>query len=427
MHNNKKIAEGPGIRKKKKSNDNFIVLWTLTAILISVLISFGILLAIKPSFVSDFISKNFGGLAADLQNAPALPAFLGGKENILIMGVDSNAGSSDDPFKNNRSDSLILVTINPLTKSANAISIPRDSKVYIADGHGINKINAAHAFGGEELTVKTVEQTLGIKINHYIAVDYGAIKELVSVLNGVPVNVEKRMHYVDRSGHLNINLNKGYQVLDPTQAEGYLRFRHDAIGDIGRMKRQQWFVKGVISKMQSPEVIPKVPQIIKILSKYVKTDMNVYDLSQLAAYSKMIDLDDIQTATLPGGPSRFGRVSYWILNTNRSQEIIDRLVYGQDGVQKDTPLTFGILYNKDSEYKVPELKAKLEQLGYIVNCKGVTKDPHKEIYANTSYASYKTSKELKTKVPELKSAQFVVSSIVDICGSSDFTIVMPAN
>lgn len=427
MYDNKNSNTLFNSAKKKKASDNFVFLWSLTAILISVLISFAILFAVNPTFIADFISNRFGNLAKNIQDTPGLPPILGGKKNILILGIDSNQGSSSDPFRNARSDSMILVTINPLTKTANAISIPRDSKVYIADNHGIDKINAAHSYGGPELVVKTVEQTFGVKINHYIDVDYAAVRKLVKALGGVYINVEKRMRYVDHAARLNIDLYPGYQLLNAKQAEGYLRFRHDAVGDIGRMRRQQWFVNGVLKKLQSPEIIPKIPQLIQLLSKHIKTDMNFYELSQLATYSKIINLDEIQTSTLPGKPSKFGHISYWILDTNKTQEIIDRLVYGADGVVKDTPISVGILYSRSLESRVPEFKSTLEQLGYVVTCNAVTKEPHSQIMAHSSYASYKVAKLIKESIPELKNAQFAISSNSNVCGRSDFTLVLTGN
>src|SRR3989339_2031748 len=169
------------------------------------------------------------------------------------------------------------------------------------------------------------------------------------------------MHYTDRAGGLYINLSPGYQVLDAKQAEGYLRFRHDAIGDIGRMRRQQWFVRGLVKKLQSPEVIVRIPQIIQVVSKYVRTDMNFYELSQFAAYAKSINLDDAQIATLPGKPSRFGRVSYWVLDTEKTQEIIDRLIFRESQDNKDSAYTVSILYPTGYEYRLNEVKAILEK------------------------------------------------------------------
>ena len=120
------------------------------------------------SFVKDLSPKQQKGF-----NLPILQQ----KQNILIVGVDSN-GKNADPFKGTRSDTMILVNLDPAGHSINAISIPRDSKVYLANDFGVQKINAAHALGGIDLTIKTVEDTLGIKVNKYVVVNNDGVKKL---------------------------------------------------------------------------------------------------------------------------------------------------------------------------------------------------------------------------------------------------------
>lgn len=408
--------------KKVKSADNFAITWSLTAIGISILISLTILLILNTSLIPGNVRHKFSNIITDINKTPGI-ALLGGKQNILLMGVDSNGGQSD-PFKGTRTDTLMLISIDPFTKSVNAVSIPRDSKVFIAEDHGLDKINSAHAVGGPDLTVRTVEQTFGVKISHYIVIDRNGVKDLVGALGGVPVFVEKRMRYVDHSAGLNIDLYPGYQNLTPVEAEGYLRFRHDAIGDIGRIKRQQWFVRGLVKKMQSPEMIMKIPQIIQLASKYIRTDMNFYELSQFAAYSKSINLSDVQTATLPGKPSKYGRVSYWILDTEQCQQIIDKLIY-RDGLDKKYQgLTVSVLYSRDQESNMNSIKDTLEKSGYKMVCQAITKEPHSQIIAHSDYATFADAKEIENKIPELKGAQFTISPNNYPCAKSDLTLIL---
>lgn len=277
------------------------------------------------SFVKDLSPKQQKGF-----NLPILQQ----KQNILIVGVDSN-GKNADPFKGTRSDTMILVNLDPAGHSINAISIPRDSKVYLANDFGVQKINAAHALGGIDLTIKTVEDTLGIKVNKYVVVNNDGVKKLVDALGGVPVYIEKDMYYNDYSGGLHINLSKGLHVLNGEQVEGYLRFRKDGLGDIGRTSRQQWFVKAVLEKLQSPSVIPKIPEVLNIASTYVKTNLSLYEMSHIAAALRNINMSDVEFATLPGAPSKKGYISYWILDPEKTQEVIDRMVY-RDNLLRQT-------------------------------------------------------------------------------------------
>ena len=264
------------------------------------------------SFVEDINPKEQKGFSLPI---------LQQKQNILIVGVDSN-GDNADKFKGTRSDTMILVNLDPASHSINAISIPRDSKVYLAGDHGVQKINAAHALGGSDLTIKTVEDTLGIKINKYVVVNNDGVKKLVDALGGVPVYIEKDMYYNDNAGKLHINLSKGLHVLNGEQVEGYLRFRKDGLGDIGRTSRQQWFVKAVLEKLQSPSVIPKIPEVLNIASAYVKTNLSLYEMSHIAAALRNIGMSDVDFATLPGAPSKKGYIRYWILDPEKTQEII---------------------------------------------------------------------------------------------------------
>ena len=185
------------------------------------------------------------------------------RKNILLLGVDSN-GEGTDPWKGTRTDTIILMNIDPKSKSLNAISIPRDSKVYLPGDHGIQKINAAHAIGGIGMTIRTVEETLGVKIDRYIMVHDNAVKEIVDTIGGIDIYVEKNMHYNDFSGKLFINLQKGKNHLDGKQVVGYLRFRHDAMGDIGRTQRQQWFLRGMMEALKKPENMAKLPEVISL-------------------------------------------------------------------------------------------------------------------------------------------------------------------
>ncbi len=345
------------------------------------------------------------------------------KQNILIVGVDSN-GKNADKFKGTRSDTMILVNIDPSRHSINAISIPRDSKVYLAGDYGVQKINAAHALGGIDLTIKTVEDTLGIKIDKYVLINNEGVKKLVDALGGVPVYIEKDMYYNDYSGDLHINLSKGLHVLNGNQVEGYLRFRKDGLGDIGRTSRQQWFVKSVLEKLQSPSVIPKIPEVLNIASTYVKTNLSLYEMSHLAAALRNIDMSDVEFATLPGAPSKKGYISYWILDPEKTQEVIDRMVYRDKPSVSDKKLIAGIMYAYDKEEEAMRIKDELQNSGYEVNCVGRAHLPHSQIIGHNAAVTSDFVGWLKKEIPEIKSSQFVYDPVRMYCVHSDFTIIV---
>jgi len=352
----------------------------------------------------------------------ALP-FFPRRQNVLLLGVDSN-GSQTDPWRGTRSDTIVLLNIDPKTRSVNAISIPRDSKVYLPDNNGVQKINAAHALGGINMTKQVVEETLGVKVDRYIIVSDQAVRKLVDAIGGVPIYVEKNMHYNDYSGDLHVNLSKGINVLDGKNAVGFLRFRHDALGDIGRTQRQQWFLRGLLEKLQTPQAIVKIPEVINVASTYVKTDLSLYEMSQYAALAKSFDISKIEVATLPGAPNKKGYTSYWILDPEKTQEVVNRLVYRDKPEPSDKHFSAGIMYSSDKEQEAMALKAHLQELGFEVNCVSRGRLPHSQFIANSDAVTTEFFGWLKKKVPEIKGSQFVYDPNKFYCVNSDFVVIM---
>ncbi|MCQ2958021.1 MAG: LCP family protein [Candidatus Gastranaerophilales bacterium] len=345
------------------------------------------------------------------------------RENILLLGVDSN-GDGADPFEGTRTDTIMLVTFDKGSKSASVISIPRDSKVYIG-GHGIDKINSAHAVGGIDETIRTVQDMFGVKIDHYVLVNNAGLKEIVKIFGTIPVTVEKRLRYRDYAGHLFVNLDPGKQELNAEQVEQFVRFRHDAVGDIGRMERQRMLMKGLVTKLQSPESISKLPEVISTASKYVQTDMNVFDMTRYAGIAKSMNLDDVMTATLPGHPSQNSSVSYWILEPDKVQNIINRLVYH---MEEENPyaenLKISLLYDEATAPKLEPIKEVLKENGMEVVCERETKKTVPEVIVHSNNFTSTKYKYLKTILPQLKPAHMTISYDLYYCGESDATLIL---
>ncbi len=376
----------------------------------------------KDNFISQKLIEFIESKSHRQRAAFNLP-FLPKRQNILLLGVDSN-GSHTDPWTGTRSDTIVLLNIDPMSRSVNAISIPRDSKVYLSGDNGVQKINAAHALGGIRLTKQTVEETLGVKVDRYIMVSDEAVKQLVDTLGGVPIYVEKRMNYDDFSGGLHVHLNKGPNILHGKDAVGYLRFRHDMLGDIGRTQRQQWFLRGLLEKIQTPQAIAKIPDMLNIASTYVKTDLSLYEMSQYAALAKSFDISKIEVATLPGGPNRRGSTSYWILDPEKTQEVVNRLIYRDRPEITNEKFAAGIMYSPDKEQSAMQLKSQLEGLGYEVNCYSRGHLPHSQFVANSASVSNDFFNQLKKKVTGIKDNQFVYDPNKFYCSDSDFVVIM---
>lgn len=375
-----------------------------------------------------FITKLFQKLAQSNINKEhadfTLPFGLR-RQNILFLGVDAS-GNPKDLWTGTRTDTIILVNIDPKTKSVNALSIPRDSKVYLPGDNGVNKINAAHAIGGVDMTKKTIEDTLGVHIDKYIMVHDDAVKAIVDAMDGLNIYIEKPMHYNDYSGNLHINFNKGYQHLNGQQAVEYLRFRHDALGDIGRTQRQQWLLRSLLTQMKQPSTITKIPDIISVANKYIKTDMSFYELSQYAALTKHIDMDKIEVAMLPGAPNKRGHISYWILDPEKTQEVVNRVIYrDKESFDEATPMTASVLASDSA--KEAQMTQALKTAGIEVKCTGKTRRSHSQFIAHSSKVTNEYYNWLTKKDPSLENLQFVYDPVNIQCGDTDFTIILSAN
>ena len=229
------------------------------------------------------------------------------KSIVLIMGVDIR---KDDV---GRSDTLMIATIDPRLDQATLLSIPRDTRVKIR-GRGYDKINAAFAYGGVRLTESTVENFLGIDIDHYVLINTNSFVKIIDAIGGVNIDVEKRMFYEDPwddNGGLVIDLYPGEQHMDGKTAVTYVRYR-DSEGDIGRVKRQQAFMKACMDKVTSPEIIPRIPKIAREVIDAVETDMSLRQLLELAGALNAAQKNGLETDMVPGYPLYIDDISYWI-------------------------------------------------------------------------------------------------------------------
>lgn len=239
-----------------------------------------------------------------------------GKFNILLMGEDDVEGSR-------RSDTILFITIDIDDKNMRVMSLPRDTRVEIPR-HGTQKLNHAFAFGGPDLMKATVEKYLGEPILYTVIVDYDSFPEFVDMLGGVEIDVQKKMRYVDRAGKLDINIKPGKQVLNGKTALHFVRFRKDALGDIGRIQRQQQFIKALIRKAYDPRVIIKFPELANQAMKIFKTDMSPTLAVQLAGFvQNELGRDNMYFSTLHGEPAMINRLSYWIGDTASAKAFLN--------------------------------------------------------------------------------------------------------
>ena len=247
--------------------------------------------------------------------------------NILIMGIDlpEPGKRGADQLFSGRSDAMLVVRVSPESGEVDLLSIPRDTQVNIP-GEGIAKINHANLAGGPELVAETIQTNLGpVPIDRYVRVSTGALRELVDLLGGVEVMVPQRMVYTDNTQGLNIDLEEGWQTLDGDQAEQFARYRGDGNGDIGRVQRQQILLKALRERLTHPTVIPRLPQVMRVMMRHIDTNLTLEETLALANMAMEIEPDNLHMVMLPGRFSTPNEyiASYWILDPLATQQVMN--------------------------------------------------------------------------------------------------------
>ena len=226
---------------------------------------------------------------------------------VLLMGVDRRDGDVG------RSDTLMLAAVDEEHGRAALLSIPRDTRIEVGS-YGYDKINHAYAFGGHEMTLASVSALVGVPITHYIMVDTSAFERIVDAVGGVDIDVEKRMYYEDPwddDGGLVIDLAPGEQHMNGAQAIQYVRYR-DGEGDIGRIGRQQHFMRALLAQLLSPQVLPRLAAVVDEVKNAVDTDLTTRQLLTLATRLKDMEAGGVSMQMVAGTPAYLGDVSYWI-------------------------------------------------------------------------------------------------------------------
>jgi LCP family protein required for cell wall assembly len=231
--------------------------------------------------------------------------------NLLLLGTD-------DVDYSQHTDTIMLFHWQPLPRRLALLSIPRDTLITLPK-KGPLKINAVYAYGNAlngrgfalAMTRAAVENLLGVKVHAVIHVRYSDFINLVDALGGVPLYVTKAMHYTDHAGGLAIDLSPGYQLLDGRQALDYVRFRHDEDGDLGRIRRQQEFVKAFVTQLVGFTRLPRTLRAFYTFLHQLETDLSAPMALFLALEIKGVVAMPWRQAILPGQVAYFEGKSCW--------------------------------------------------------------------------------------------------------------------
>lgn len=322
---------------KKRAGKKYIIIGLIFLIIISALLFY-------------FFNSNFWAF----RNNP----FGSTKLNILIIGYDSSINGPP------RADTIILSSIDLESKKMGLLSIPRDTRVSV-QGYGMNRINASHAFGGIDLTISTIEDFLNIPVDYYVETDFQGFAKIIDAIGGVEIEIKEPLKYVDKAGGVFIDLPAGKRVLSGKEALDYVRFREPIKGDIGRVERQQKFIKSVMHRVLSPDIIMKLPSIYNETKKAVNTNIPVQDITPFIRLLKDMNLSNIETVILPGEPRYIHGASYWVVNEEESEILVNKLIRSKEYI-RNGQYKLRILNGNGVPGQASEVASDLKKYGFNV-------------------------------------------------------------
>ena len=220
--------------------------------------------------------------------------------SILLVGEDRDYARNGEAIDSTgRMDAIMLLVVPRRDKAALLMSIPRDSLVKFPGG-GRRRINSASAIGGMDLARQVVSELVGLDVHRHASVNFAGFTEIVDAVGGVDITVDRRMKYTDRAGEYSIDLEPGAYHMDGEMALNYVRYRHDALGDISRTARQQQFFRALLDELASWRAIRSIKEIVKIAQDNTNTDLSVREMAAVGWRLRKLDPSALQSVTLPG-------------------------------------------------------------------------------------------------------------------------------
>jgi polyisoprenyl-teichoic acid--peptidoglycan teichoic acid transferase len=307
------------------------------------------------------------------------------KLNLLILGYQADEATTD---------TVILAHLDVSRRTATLVSIPRDTWVAIP-GEGFNKINSAYAYGGAHATAKVTSKLLGgVPIDAIVALQPEGAAAIIDSMGGLDVNVDEVMDYDDNSGDLHIHLNKGEQHLSGNQVAGYVRFRHDAASDYGRVRRQQQVLKLMIDQLSEPQNWAKLPQILQLARKQINTTMSNRQLLSLLTIYRNVPDENVRSFTLPSKVGWVGDASV-VFADPRWAKLIGSVLFNRDDPPQDELLVANATGNAKLDGTII---GALRGAGWNVPTFIDTKVKRKSIVIGTSPAAAMLAKRFATAI-----------------------------
>jgi polyisoprenyl-teichoic acid--peptidoglycan teichoic acid transferase len=224
-----------------------------------------------------------------------------GRKQVLVMGVDKVGDNTD-----------VIFTVAVNNGATTLLQVPRDTFVE-SQRYGVLKANALYAYGGLDTAKDELSDLLDAPIKRHLKVNLRAVRRIADALGGVEVDVPRRMYYVDYAQDLYIDLYPGRQLLRGEELAGFLRFRNDEMGDLGRMERQRLVLQRVFAKLIHPATLAQLPELLQIAGEDIDTDLSPVEMGQLLTAMATTEL---QASQLPGRLYWHDDLSYWMPDIN---------------------------------------------------------------------------------------------------------------
>ncbi len=239
------------------------------------------------------------------EQATALALHSGGRVNIILLGLDQRWQVQHRSF---RTDTIMIASLNPETNEGMLFSLPRDLYVEVP-GHGKRRINIVHVLGetqgypggGPALLMETIRQDFGITLDGYVMVNFQGFREVVDLLGGVDIYVEKEIwdnHYPDDRGEeITIHIPAGQQHMDSEMLLRYCRSRYST-DDFDRIRRQQKALMALGQKFLSLQMLPRLPELLQTMSHTFDTDLGPAEIAQLAQMASRVDPGQVRSVVI---------------------------------------------------------------------------------------------------------------------------------
>ena len=233
-----------------------------------------------------------------------------GEERVALLGSDARAGEAS------RSDTMVVAKAG-----GGMLAVPRDTLAEIP-GVGEDKINAAFAIGGPELTVATLEDLTGLPIDNHVVVHFDGVEDIVDTMGGITLSVEEPIAY-SLDGRY-VEIPAGTHTLDGKEALAYVRYRGDPTADIGRIGRQQLFLQALAREATSPEKLPRLPATARAVWRNIDTNMNPLEAGLFALRMRLSG--GVEAEIYPGTPQYIDGISYWVPDREAGQRVVEETI-----------------------------------------------------------------------------------------------------